>query len=160
MGSDVSDPERDFYVTYGRTMASWAMLEMSLYLLFLRLTGMRRPMGMAVFYSARSFLGRSEMVSACIDHVRDIPAAKAFLRGAIGRANSYAMARNRLAHDHHDWFWSPGRKPPDPHEVRITRLTTGEQMTEMEIDEAAHNFTQLGALITDSIGADRVVKAP
>jgi hypothetical protein len=144
------DIGREFYVTYGRAMAAWAGLESALCSLFVRLTDTRLALGTAVFYSAKSFRGKAEMIGACVEHVRMVPAGKHFLEKVVGVASTYSQTRNSLAHDEHAWEVHEGESAFV--EITIKRVTNGEQLTETEIGYADTNFTHLALVVLVSLG--------
>jgi hypothetical protein len=55
----------------------------------IRLSGMKETPGFAVFYSARSFQGRVDMVRALVEFARTIPAGRTFLTDALNVASAY-----------------------------------------------------------------------
>ena len=82
--------QREFYEAYGYTMAQWATMEYVISSLFVAMTKMREEVGREVFYSARSFLGRSDMFLAAAKHARTVPAGRTFLIDAMSLAREWA----------------------------------------------------------------------
>jgi hypothetical protein len=88
-----------FYHFYGHALARWAELEGSLYNWFAHTTGMSDGMARAIFYGARGFAARSEMLEAAIEHATILsPAEVAFLKEAMKKARGYSGFRNKIAH--------------------------------------------------------------
>lgn len=98
---DMNEVDAAFYINYGRAMAAWGDLENSLANLMLALSKVKPEFGFAMFYSAKSFAGRLEMVRACVPVVRTTPQGRHYLKEALNKASGYATVRNRLAHDPH-----------------------------------------------------------
>lgn len=156
---DLNEVDANFYLPYGRAMGAWAQLEQSLGLIFMRLVELDWARAEAVYYSARSFQGRAEMVQACIQFARIIPAGKIFLSRSVGLASNYAQARNRLAHDPHILkieeddaglnarrFIQPLRRP-DP-------------VTPELAERIRLNFANLAALNEFSLGRQKLLREP
>jgi len=142
-GYRVEDVDGEFYRAYGRAMASWSELERGLGTILVRVTGLSPKMAGAIFYSARSFQGRAEMVQACIPFAKTTPAGKAFLTGLVNRAGGYAKTRNALAHDRHMMHV---HRSADPHLTFKMTIEAPDGIVSLEIrgvTNAAQNFTYL-----------------
>jgi hypothetical protein len=89
----------EFQRHLGKAIAAWARIESMFCTYFQNLTGMQRVAARSVFFSARSFNGRSDMLKALI-HVVDIKPTEyeSFLKAAIKKANQFVSTRNQIAH--------------------------------------------------------------
>jgi len=97
-GEDISRASSQFYMLYGQAMDGWSTLEGSLALWFSKLTRMPPKRARRIFYSARSFSGRADMLKAAISATRIPTELKAFLITAIKAAIKYSSFRNQLVH--------------------------------------------------------------
>jgi hypothetical protein len=100
-----SDPQlvaaRDeFNKAFGKAMTAWAGVEDGLFEWFKTCSGMYERLARAVFYSARSFGGRRDMLIATIPLSELDEKTKEGIRQCIKRARSYAEFRNRITHGH------------------------------------------------------------
>ena len=83
----------------GHTLTRWAQLETSLYYWFARITAMPEGMSRAIFYGARGFAARAEMLESAIKHATTLTAEQTtFLKEAVKKARQYSVFRNRIAH--------------------------------------------------------------
>jgi hypothetical protein len=97
----MSEDDREFYLAFGYAMAGWARLELWFADVFRRTTGLKRGLSQEIFFSARSFQGRADMLQACIPSVPAIPTGREFIKRAVSLANIYSQSRNHLAHGSH-----------------------------------------------------------
>lgn len=92
----------DFFHSYGIAMAQWAYVELRLSQWFEELTGMSEDMARTIFFSARSFQGRSDMVDAAIRETERLELlhepTRELLELAITKAVAYSGTRNAMAH--------------------------------------------------------------
>jgi hypothetical protein len=58
--------KREFSIVYGEAMAEWSSLEGQLFYWFQLVTGMNERLGRAIFFSARSFAARADMLAAAL----------------------------------------------------------------------------------------------
>lgn len=80
-------------------MMEWSRVEVMLGLWFGHLTNIRSwDMASAVFFSAKSFSGRAEMMQAALEHGTLNDETQEFLGAALLKAIAYNSFRNRLAH--------------------------------------------------------------
>jgi hypothetical protein len=86
----------DFYQQYGRTLAAWSHVEMMLFSFFRTITNMSEPMARGIFYSARSYQGRSDMLDSLVIGLKD--ARQKFLKAALKKAATYNGFRNTIVH--------------------------------------------------------------
>jgi hypothetical protein len=89
----------DFHRFFGHAMQQWSKLERSLCDWFQHATGMKDSMARAIFYSARGFAARIEMLESAIEHSERITAEQlTFLAEAIKKARQYTPFRNDIVH--------------------------------------------------------------
>jgi hypothetical protein len=66
-----------FHNAYGAVMTAWARVEGCLFYWFMSASGMEEPLARAIYFSAKSFMGRRDMLRAAIPFSRldeDAPA--------------------------------------------------------------------------------------
>ena len=151
--------DSDFYLPFGRALANWARVEQGMGHWFVRLSGMKEAPGLAVFYSARSFQGRVDMVRALVEFARTVPAGREFIRDALNVASAYSQFRNRLAHDRHaiqTIHW--------PHKVESARWISSPQgrpdIGKEALEIAADNFGFLANVMIASLGRGKLLVEP
>jgi hypothetical protein len=84
---------------FGLFMTRWAQLETTLYYWFGRVTTMPEGMSRAIFYGARGFAARAEMLEAAIEHATVLkPEETAVLKEGVKKARQYSTFRNKVAH--------------------------------------------------------------
>jgi hypothetical protein len=89
----------EFQQFFGHSMQQWSKLERSLCDWFQHITGMKDSMARAIFYSARGFMARIEMLESAIEHTdRLSPHELEFLTAAIKKSSQYAGFRNKIVH--------------------------------------------------------------
>jgi hypothetical protein len=94
------------YPAIGRSLSEWANLEYGLFEMFrwtcnVEWMGPQYHVSKAVFYSSRSFLGRSDMLLAAITARPDCDycnGRKPLMREIVKKAISYNSVRNAIAH--------------------------------------------------------------
>jgi hypothetical protein len=89
-----------FHKELGKAMAAWADVEDGLFEWFKRCTGMDERLARAVFYSARSFEGRRDMLVAAIPFSPCDEKTRTGIRLCVKRAGQYVEFRNRIGHGH------------------------------------------------------------
>jgi hypothetical protein len=101
MPIEVLEPiSTEFFHSYGVAMAEWAGLERSLSRWFLAMTKMPEPLARSIFYSARSFNGRADMVQAAIGFCTQPQnaSAVAVVKAGLKKAWAYSGFRNSMTH--------------------------------------------------------------
>lgn len=89
----------ELHINFGIAMERWSTLERALYYWFGYLTGLKPKIARAIFYSARGFYARTDMLEALIEHVTPSnPLEIEFLKEALKKAKQYSPFRNKLAH--------------------------------------------------------------
>lgn len=90
-----------YYMQYGKAMAAWADVEMALSDWFRRAIQPLQAQDVnadGIFYSARSFAGRADMLKAATDSRLLSGDERQFIRKALKRASVYNTFRAKLAH--------------------------------------------------------------
>ena len=136
---------------FGATMLAWSNIERFLYHWFAGITAMPDGMARAIFYSARSFNARAEMLEAAIEYAhKQTPAEIAFIKEAIKKARQFSEFRNRMAHGEARLTINP-RDPKDVH-YKITQGKNVERSEETAITitdlrQAQKSFKKLFTLL-------------
>jgi hypothetical protein len=91
-------PDDQFHKAYGGAMMAWARLEGCLFYWFMRASGMDEPLARAIYFSARSFTGRRDMLIAAIRFSSFDDQATAVIKAGIQKARRYSEFRNQVAH--------------------------------------------------------------
>jgi hypothetical protein len=99
----------EFHRALGQAQAAWSSVEDGLFEWFKQCTGMHAQLARAVFYSARSFEGRRDMLAAAIPFSQCDEKTKTGIRLCIKRAGQYVQFRNRMSHGH--LIFLGGEKP-------------------------------------------------
>ncbi|RWD62318.1 MAG: hypothetical protein EOS36_15460 [Mesorhizobium sp.] len=86
------------YPLYGQAMLNWSNVEDCLCEWFHYLSGMKYPQARAVFFSARGFAARADMLSALLDFPDEKRFVLEFVRDSLNKSIGYSQVRNRLAH--------------------------------------------------------------
>jgi hypothetical protein len=73
-------------------------LESAIFRWFQYSTGMSDPLARAVFYSARNFTGRRDMLIAALPFASLAKSEQAFIRTALKKTREYSAFRNQMAH--------------------------------------------------------------
>lgn len=89
-----------FYQELGETMAAWSAVEDGLFEWFKLCTGMEERLARAIFYAARSFEGRRDMLTAVIPFSPCNEKTRTGIRLCLKRAGQYVAFRNRISHGH------------------------------------------------------------
>lgn len=88
----------ELFQELGETMMEWSRVEASLMELFQRLTGMEHKMARRIFFSARSFNGRADLLRAAIATTEVDAEFVKLGQAAVARSLQYSAFRNALAH--------------------------------------------------------------
>lgn len=143
-----------FSLSYGRAMAQWAVVEERLFYWFWRLSGMKLGVARAVFYSARSFTGRSEMLEGVLGAYAGPDAdLLPFAKAATKKAAQFNSFRNTLVHGEPTFDVRKGSKT-----LGQVILLQGRQMpfaaaetavTVEQMNTAKENFRELSRLLME-----------
>ena len=95
----LADASAELYHYYGHVMTRWSQLETALFYWFAKITKMPDGMSRAIFYSARGFAARAEMLEAAVANATELtPDQLKILKEALKKARSYSAFRNKVAH--------------------------------------------------------------
>jgi hypothetical protein len=149
--AEIEKATREFNEVYGAALAEWSRLEGQLFYWFNVLTGMDEKTARGVFFSARNFNARADMLEAALDATRPGGPVQALLRTALKKARGYSGFRNSATHGEphiNAQCGSPtakqlviiqGRKMSD--QAESTMITMLDLMT------ATNNFRRLNGLL-------------
>lgn len=102
IAEDTPDPNDEaFYLQYGKAMAAWADVESALSDWFRRAIqphGGENVNAEGIFYSARSFQGRADMLKAATHSNHLSKDQRTFVRKSVKIASDYNTFRAKLAH--------------------------------------------------------------
>jgi hypothetical protein len=161
MTVSMDDLDGEFYLAYGRAMGNWARLERQLGEIFLRITRMPHAMGLATYYSAKSFAGRVDMVQAVIPFAKTLPDGHKFLDRCTAIATTYSSTRNRFAHDPHIVQVDVSDLSAGKPSRRIGSMKGAAPVTLAHLENAGPNFQALADLIHASLGQrQKLLKEP
>lgn len=96
--AQVKEALHQFHQLYGATLAEWSRLEGQLFYWFQVLTGMNEKIARGIFFSARTFNGRADMLEAALDATHPDGPLRAFLIAVLKRARGYSGFRNAATH--------------------------------------------------------------
>jgi hypothetical protein len=144
----------DLFVSYGHAMVCWAHLEAMLYRWFALITNMPDAMCRAIYYGARGFAARAEMLEAAIEYATILSGDDTlFLSEALKKARGYSGFRNKIAHgEPHMAVSKPGGEYKATFTVvqgRESPLNRQVSISIEDIGTAADNFRQLAVCIHD-----------
>jgi hypothetical protein len=94
----VARASAEFHLAYGMALSEWALVESSLYSWFQLTTDMKDKMARSVFYSAKSFAGRAEMLEAALGESTHTTDILDFAKAVIKKARTYSTFRNEITH--------------------------------------------------------------
>jgi len=152
--SDQMKADDEFHLAYGRALSEWATIEQRLFFWFLFITQMRPDLGRSIFYSARNFNGRMDMLEAAMGKAALDQATSYFLKAAFRKARQFSSFRNNLAHGE---TMFDGR-PDSPYYLK-TYLVDGKRndgsvdavATGDTLETARNNFRELSRIIMDGL---------
>lgn len=162
---EVMEAADAFHLSYGHTMAAWGILESHLFSWFHYVSGIENEnMARTIYYSAKSFLARMDMLSAALRASQLKTDQIAFLKGAIKTARIYSEFRNSATH---------GEPLPSIEDLKrpLIRfvlaqgkhmaLTEPQQYISIEnLDNATKNFTALWGLVRQGHPSYQEDKSP
>jgi hypothetical protein len=155
--------DEKFLLAYGEALMEWSYVENRLFRWFMHLTALEDEMARAIFFSARSFLGRSDMLDAVIERATFSnygQIARQIIEEATQKANSYAGFRNAIAHGFVISEYSEkGRREFLVQGKHPTHLQSETGITFDRLKIASENFASLANLLSWSLrlvgGTDR-----
>ena len=145
MAKRLSKNERElqaYQLAIGKVVMAWAELEAKIGQWFAPITGMKRDMADAIFYSGRNFATRADMAEASLKVSKLDQKSVNLVKTLLKVSRRYSSFRNAIAHDQHfnlhgdqiyttsgsDWFSS---------------LMEGRAYTIKDIEQAAINIERL-----------------
>ena len=98
-GPQTIEAANAFHLSYGHTMSAWGMLESQLFHWFFYISGIgNESMARAIYYSAKSFNARADMLEEVLRVATLNEGQAPFLKGAIKKARTYSSFRNSATH--------------------------------------------------------------
>jgi hypothetical protein len=132
----------ELHINYGIAMERWSALEQAMYLWFEHLTGLKREVASAIFYCARGFFSRAEMLESLIEVVCDAEKIETqIMKEGIKKARNYSGFRNKLAHGERLLNIHQSRAGDTAHYV----ITQGKSATNPKADEITIQHMQIAA---------------
>jgi hypothetical protein len=162
-------PMDQFYLAFGKAMATWGEVEYGLSLWFTLATGLNYEVAKDLFFSGKSFSTRSDLLGAALDPTEGgiFPATPSkveqhwldFAVAARNKAGSYSGVRNRLAHG----VMHPNRAPGGSTEWRLKepaewQRREGYTITQMRV--IARNFSELSSILRMSFLGEQRQESP
>jgi hypothetical protein len=140
--------EAVFQLAYGRFMQRWARLEQAMFFWFWWVSALPEGRARAIFYSAKNFAGRGDMLNAALDYAEVAGRYVAFGRQAIKKARQFNSFRNGATHG--EAIFDAGTKEYVMLEGKHT-LPHGADtiVTVRQLEIAAENVRELGRLMFD-----------
>ena len=140
-----------FYAALGRCTGRWSGIEHNLSRHFGALAKLPYPAAARIFFSARSFQGRYDMLSCLVDGMSGPPGLRNYYRSLLARVRTYNVTRNMYAHDAIAFNCDP--RSPRHRQLNIlpANLVDGTTKTVLgliELETVAKNFSHLIALLT------------
>jgi hypothetical protein len=96
--AEMAKAEADFQAAYGKFMQRWARLEQGMFYLFSWISEMPEDRARAIFYSAKNFLGRRDMLAGALLHAKVESRYVEFIRAGSKKARKFSEFRNAVAH--------------------------------------------------------------
>jgi hypothetical protein len=144
-----------FHLALGRTLGEWAKIEDRLHNWFHYISGMTYETSKAVFYSARSFSARKEMLEAALSHAIFNPAsALEFIKRATAKSGAYVAFRNRLAHGEPSFDVRDENSPTFKQVIllqgkHVPAIAADSAVTMTQLENALENYRELSRLLMD-----------
>lgn len=147
----------EFYRAYGWALSAWARIETNLAYRFQDIIKADIDVALSIYYSARSFAGRTDMLHAALEKSRISEDLRTNLRAIIKKAISYNGFRNLIVHGQPALHCWPGQPQKNRMVLCQGRLQEPEVWSSLVTVEhlltAAGNFASLARLIF--IASDR-----
>jgi hypothetical protein len=137
-----------FHEELGKATAAWSSIEEGLFEWFRLCTGLEERLARAVYYSARSFEGRRDMLTAAVPFFPCDEKTRTGIRLCIKRARQYSEFRNRISHGHIIYYVSnPPRHVIAEGRALATHFAEQSVVTLEDLKTATINFGELQYLI-------------
>jgi hypothetical protein len=144
----------EFMFCYGRAMAEWASVERGLYYWFAGITRMKDGLARAIFYGAKGFSARAEMLESVIPFAeQQTPEEITFIKEALRKAGQFVGFRNGIAHGEP----IPTIMDDGIHVLmgKAKDVTDRDNITIKHMEIAAENFSRLASAIINAIPRQR-----
>ena len=159
--TDDDPPERNamqkFYCIYGETMTAWTSLETALFHWFMYSTKMDEAIARAVFYSARNFTGRRDMLIAALPYAPLSELEMEFIKAALKRVRRYAEFRNKAIH--REPILDARRESPTWLQMILVEgssiETNPDAITQKQLGIATKNFLDLRTMLETILPSQR-----
>jgi hypothetical protein len=93
----------EFRTTYGMAMEAWGRLEGVLFDWFMGATGIEERLARAIYFSAKSFNARRDMLQSALPFSSLDEPTKTFLKAALKKAAQFSSFRNAITHGEPKW---------------------------------------------------------
>lgn len=144
----------EFDMAFGRAFGQWALIEERLFYWFHYATGLPGDLARIIYYSHRTFQGRSLMLENVLEtRPLKVPGAQEFIVAAIKKAVQFNGFRNKLAHG--DPTFDVRGGSPTFKQVILLQARHGiyeaaeTAVTMAQLGTATNNFRELARLIMD-----------
>jgi|GEM_PF-1662879 len=145
------EAQNRFEAPYTYAMLGWANIENALCFWFQYLSGLSEIKARAIFYSARSFQGRIDMINALLEISKIDAELAAYLKKVITKSRTYSSARNKIAHR----ISTLNTSDPDSYALELIEGGLhpgigGPPINEADLLTIAQNFSALNQAITSA----------
>jgi hypothetical protein len=141
----------EFHLVYGRTLAQWALVEAALYDWFQLTTNMKEEMARSVFYSAKSFAGRADMLEAALATSDHSPEVLKFVGAVVKKARTYSSFRNQITHGEMMLSLKAGDPTAAQYILVQGKVVIDHGISIQELNNAGLNFLNLRKLASDML---------
>jgi hypothetical protein len=145
-------------------MQRWARLEQAMDYWFQWLAEIPENRARAIFYSAKNFAGRSDILVAVIPYAKPDDEYRAFVRAAIKKARQYNSFRNAVTHGEAIFDTRRGSLTFGQYvlaEGRDSSFEAGASaVSTQRIDTSSENVRELAKLMFDVLGYAGVIPGP
>ena len=94
-----SEAQKEYALAIGHFMIEWNMLERRLAFLFQQLTGLSQKQADAIFFAAKAYMARKDLLQAAISSSNRAQDFTKACEDVIRRCNAIVSKRNSAAHD-------------------------------------------------------------
>lgn len=142
-----------FHLAYGIALSKWAAIEERMFLWFFFITGMKQDMARAIFYSARNFTARADMLSQAVAVCHLTEDEKEFLRAATKKSHQFSAFRNSIVHGEPTFDVREG-SPTYKQFIHLQgdkhpAIAADSALTIQHLERSAARFSELSRLLGD-----------
>jgi hypothetical protein len=141
----------EFYHAYGWALSAWARIETNFAYQFHSIINGDVDVALSIFYSARSFGGRTDMLYAALEKSRVSDNFGTNLKALIKKAVSYNSFRNVIVHGQPALHWWPAQPQKNRMVLCQGKLQEPEVWSALisveQLSIAARNFASLARLV-------------